>query len=66
MVGRLGVTREPKPINSPSVYRIPVSHEIAARVVRLAVTVTFVGEQRGNGFGATATAVYVPGRTRRL
>jgi hypothetical protein len=36
---------------------MPVSQEIGAPVVWLAVTVTFVGEQRGNGFGVRATTV---------
>ncbi len=37
--------------------RIPVSQEMAARVVPLALTVTLTGEQRGRMFGVTATSV---------
>jgi hypothetical protein len=40
-----------------------VSQEIGARVVWFTLTVALVGEQRGHGFGVTATAVYTPGRS---
>jgi len=41
-------------------YRIPVSQEMGAWVVRFTLTVAVVGEQRGHGFGVTATTVYRP------
>jgi hypothetical protein len=36
---------------------MPVSQEMAARVVLLALTVTLIGEQRGSTFGVTAASV---------
>ena len=36
---------------------MPVSQEMATRVVPVPLTVTSTGEQRGNMFGVTATSV---------
>jgi hypothetical protein len=49
----------------PPGQRMPVSHEMIARVVRLAHTVTLTGEHLGNIFAVSATTVYEPTRSRR-